>query len=97
MNVCEWLAAGEVVTFLYQGRQREVKIAVHGTHVDTGTEQIRGYQVGGSSSQGELPGWRLFKVANMSGVASSGVPIGQLPADYNPDDLHLHVHCHVVV
>lgn len=91
--MCDAVAAGLTVEFNYSGKLRVVKLGAHGHHRLTGNELVRGYQTGGASSSGVLPDWRLFYVTRMADLRATTEPIGMLPADFNPNDSDLIVHC----
>lgn len=70
-QVCVAIARRTLVSFIYDGHSRLVEPHSHGLSL-TDHEVLRGYQVGGSSSQGTL-GWRIFRVDRMSEVSVSDV------------------------
>jgi hypothetical protein len=50
----------QLIWFYYEELQRIVRPYAYGIHKDTGNEVLRAYQVGGYSSSGNIPGWRLY-------------------------------------
>jgi len=58
----------KVIKFDYEGYQRIVQPHTYGVHKDTGNEVLRAYQIGGYSTSGQIPGWRLFVVDKISNV-----------------------------
>ncbi|WP_027468701.1 hypothetical protein [Deefgea rivuli] len=56
----------KVIEFNYGGRLRVVEPHVFG--VLDGQNQILGYQIGGQSSQGNIPDWRRFDLNKMTGM-----------------------------
>ena len=61
-----------LLSFDYEGLTRLVQPAAYGTTTD-GRPSLRACQIGGASSSGTLPAWRLFKVSRMQNMAFSGV------------------------
>lgn len=78
------------VEFSYDGLPRTVYPAALGNHRSTGNLQLRGYQVGGTSSSRVLPLWDLFLVSKIRGL-SAGVAFSFDPPGYRRDDKHLSV------
>ena len=56
-----------IVKFTYQGYPRVVEPHAYGT-TSTGEEVIRCYQIGGTSSSGKVPGWRLMEVSQIKSL-----------------------------
>lgn len=94
MAICDFVRGGELVTFTYSGKSRTVQLGTHGHHRSTGNELVRGYQVGGETSGGPLPSWKLFSVVKMGIVAGTGRKGSRLSDDFSPNDPDLQVHCH---
>jgi hypothetical protein len=55
-------------------------------------EVISGYQVGGASAGGQVPGWKMFHTAKMTDVRNAGSFAGPRP-DYDPAKLRISVLC----
>ena len=94
MLVCDLLQSGEPVEFSYSGLLRKVVFAAHGRHRTTNKELVRGYQIGGSTSSGSLPTWKLFEVRKILNLKRADSDIASLPVDFRSDDADLVVHCH---
>ncbi|GAA4400449.1 hypothetical protein [Quisquiliibacterium transsilvanicum] len=65
----------KLIRFTYHGHLRVVEPHTYGRDRKN-HDAVRGYQVGGSSSSTSLPEWRVFHVAEMTGlsVTSRGFP-----------------------
>lgn len=59
----EAIAQYRLLAFDYNGRPRVVEPHLYGAV--GGVLQLQAFQVGGSSSSGSLPEWRLFRVEKM--------------------------------
>jgi hypothetical protein len=68
MNWTAAITSRHLVSFSYHGQSRVVIPAAYGRHATTGNLVLRGYQVRGSSVEGDLPGWRLFLVDEAGGA-----------------------------
>jgi hypothetical protein len=91
---CEAIATSRLLSFEYDGHLRVVVAAAHGWHTSTGVESIRCYQVGGSSSTGRLPAWRLFTIGKMIDRVLLAECFEEVPSGYKPNDKHLgNIHC----
>jgi len=55
-----------LVSFSYHGHRRVIE--PHAVGVKNGKTQVLGYQVGGSSSSGDIPDWRRFDLSEMSNI-----------------------------
>jgi len=60
------IADRRVVNFSYQGRPRKAEPHDYGISKDKA--RLFCFQVGGESRSGKLPDWRLFDVADISGL-----------------------------
>ncbi len=56
-----------VLTFHYDGRPRVVEPHAYGRTSD-GVPVLHGFQIGGESASGGLPGWRTFRAADITGL-----------------------------
>ena len=84
-----------MVRFYYNGGLRTVEPHCHGTS-SAGNEVLRGYQTSGYSESGNPVGWKLFEVAKITGLASTGATFTSNRPDYNLNDRGMvSVHCHV--
>ena len=75
-----------IVTFWYDGLNRTVEPHTYGIHKDTGNEVLSGYQTGGFSHSGELPGWRLYSLSEISNLTVTGATFTSTRPGYNPND-----------
>jgi hypothetical protein len=78
----------EVVAFRYDGRHRVVEphlVALHGA----GDVILVGYQTGGESRQGDVPGWRTFIISEIDDLAAAGRRFAAARPDFNPVDREL--------
>lgn len=72
------------VRLFYEGTERIVHPFLIGIN-KKGNEALRAYQVGGYSSSGDLPAWRLFLLDRIDLVEIIDENF-QIRDDYNPDD-----------
>ncbi|WP_368293881.1 WYL domain-containing protein [Dehalobacter sp. TBBPA1] len=72
------------VRISYEGTERIVHPYLIGIN-KKGNESLRAYQVGGFSSSGHLPEWRLFLLDQIDFVEIIDEYF-QIKNDYNPDD-----------
>jgi hypothetical protein len=93
-RICDLVASSSLISFIYAGMPRTAVFAAHGVHTTTGKHLVRAYQVAGATSSGSLPAWKLFEVSKLSSVAHLDEMAPALPADFNPADTNLNVHCH---
>ncbi len=56
-----------VLNFHYDGRPRVVEPHAYGRTSD-GVPVLHGFQIGGESASGGLPGWRTFRAADITGL-----------------------------
>lgn len=61
----------EVLSFIYEGNPRIVESHTYGMS-SGGDDLLRAYQVGGYSSSGKLPKWRLFEVNKIYNLSPTG-------------------------
>ena len=80
-----------MLRFEYDGRARLVEPYGHGW-TTAGVEIVSGYQIGGESVGGQVPGWKMFHVAKMSLVRDGGMTFATR-ADYNPAKLRIGALC----
>jgi hypothetical protein len=70
--ILEAIATKKLIKFIYAGQPRVIEPHILG--VNGGITQVLGYQVGGSSSSGDIPEWRRFdlpKIIELQLTASS--------------------------
>ena len=72
-----------IVEFVYQGHRRTVEPYLLGLH-EAGEPVLLGYQTGGTSQSGEIPGWRSFITTAMGDVDLTDSTFPGPPADFNP-------------
>jgi hypothetical protein len=72
-----------VVEFAYQGYRRTVEPYLLGLH-EAGEPLLLGYQIGGFSQSGEIPGWRTFVTTAVDGVEVTDRSFAGPPSDFNP-------------
>lgn len=88
MNVALAQAVREhrIVTLWYDGLTRTIEPHTYGIHKDTGNEVLSGYQTAGFSNSGDLPGWRLYRLSEISSLTITERNFGQTRPRYNPND-----------
>jgi hypothetical protein len=72
-----------VVRFTYEDLPRTVEphmVALHGA----GEAVLIGYQTGGESRHGEVPGWRTFILSEIGGVEATDRSFPGARPDFNP-------------
>jgi len=75
----------EVLNFTYKGHPRVVEPHAYGMGSD-GDDLLRAYQVGGYSSSGRLPKWRLFEVNKLYNLSPTGEKFNEARPDYHRND-----------
>ena len=93
MNLCDAIQGRHLLSFTYDGHQRAVIPAAHGTHKSTGNAVLRGYQIRGTSSSRSVPLWDIFLVDKMIGLQVLQETFGANPPRYSRGDKHINVHC----
>lgn len=93
VDLCAAIRNRKLISFVYDGLPRIVQPAAYGSHATTGSMKLRGYQVGGASSSGSLPQWRLFSVDKMESPSMLDETFSDSPPGYSPGDQHLNVIC----
>ena len=66
--LCTAIRSRRIVTFYYDGGRRSVEPYCYGAS-GAGHELLRGYQTAGYSRSGAPHGWKMFRVADLSGLA----------------------------
>ena len=82
--ICDAIRLRHVVRVLYRGGVREVEPYVYGRN-STGDELLRAYQLRGVSRSG-TPGWKMFRVDDISSVSVTFEPFTAPRAGYDPAD-----------
>ncbi|MBE0427410.1 MAG: hypothetical protein IBX72_12310 [Nitrospirae bacterium] len=85
-TICEAIASKNIVEFYYNGGIRIAEPHCYGIHKNTGNEVLCAYQIRGFSESGNLPGWRLFDVADVSALKITGEQFLSPRPNYNPND-----------
>ena len=75
----------QVVRFVYDGLQREVEPFLLGT-TTAGRPALRAYQTAGGSRSGTVPGWHLFSLGKIGGIAMIQESFSGERPWYNPAD-----------
>ena len=95
MNVviCDAIRARRLIRFVYDGYERVVEPHLYGVNT-AGHEAVRGYLVRGWSGSDASPGWRMYLVNRMEGLAALADSFSEPRAEYNPDDSQMErVYC----
>lgn len=74
-----------VVRFTYQTLEREVEPHLVGIH-EAGEAMLLGYQTGGRSRSGELPGWRTFVLSEIADLELLDRRFSGSRADFDPGE-----------
>ena len=82
--ICDAIRLRHVVRLMYRGGLREVEPYVYGRS-NTGDELLRAYQLRGVSRSG-TPGWKVFRVDDISSVSVTFEPFTAPRAGYDPAD-----------
>ncbi|SKB03143.1 hypothetical protein SAMN06295879_3667 [Agreia bicolorata] len=77
------------IEFEYDGHARVVQPCAHGSHVTTGNNVVRGYQVGGTSNSRRPPLWDLFKLDKIHGLVVTARTFPTNPPGYVLNDSHM--------
>lgn len=94
-TICEAINSRQVIRFNYKGGLRTVEPFCHGIST-AGNEVLRGYQTSGYSESGNPVEWKLFRVAEISGLDMTSEHFSGIRQGYNPHDSAMTtVHCHV--
>jgi hypothetical protein len=74
-----------IVTFWYNGLLRTVEPHTYGVTM-AGHEALSGYQAAGGSHSGDLPGWRLFLLSEISNLTVTDRTFARTRPGYNSND-----------
>jgi hypothetical protein len=85
-QICSAIELNRVIKFYYNGGIRLVEPFCCGVHKTTGSNVLRGYQIGGYSESGETEGWKLFQVSEISELVITDDTFSCSRANYNPND-----------
>ncbi|MFA7190190.1 MAG: hypothetical protein WC117_08905 [Sphaerochaetaceae bacterium] len=83
-NLCTAIKNFRRVSIIYDKQVRVVDPYLVGTN-KKGSEALRAYQVGGYSSSGNLPAWRLYLLKNIDSVEILDTSF-KIHPQYNPND-----------
>jgi len=75
----------EILSFTYKNNPRVVEPHAYGKGSD-GNDLLRAYQVGGYSSSGRLPKWRLFEVSEIHNLSTTGEKFNGARPGYRRND-----------
>jgi len=84
--ICEAIKSKRVLKFIYEGFERIVEPHTYGVHKDTGNEVLSAYQIGGYSSSGKIPYWRLYVVSKISDLQITNDTFSQPRPGYKKGD-----------
>jgi hypothetical protein len=82
--ICDAIRLKHVVCLVYRGGVREVEPYVYGRN-SAGDELLRAYQLRGASRSG-TPGWKMFRVDDISSATVTFEPFTAPRAGYDPAD-----------
>ncbi|MEO0300282.1 MAG: hypothetical protein ABIM58_05845 [candidate division WOR-3 bacterium] len=66
--ICKAIKSKRIIKFNYEGFERIVEPHTYGIHKDTGNKVLSAYQIGGYSSSGKIPSWRLYLVDKITNL-----------------------------
>ena len=94
--LCSAIRNRRLVTFYYDGGRRIVEPYCYGTS-EAGHDLLRAYQTGGFSRSGAPDGWKMFRVAELSGLAMTDEMFATSRSGYDParEDKMATVYCRV--
>ncbi|MDH7554073.1 MAG: hypothetical protein QHH74_10475 [Spirochaetota bacterium] len=84
--LCEAIKSKKIIRFYYEGYERIVEPHAYGIHKDTENEVLRAYQIGGYSSSGKIPVWRLYVVSKMINIIITDDSFEHPRPDYKMND-----------
>lgn len=70
--ICEAIKLKKIIRFIYEENERIVEPHTYGIHKNTGKEVLSAFQIGGYSSSGKIPYWRLYVVDKITGLEITG-------------------------
>jgi hypothetical protein len=95
--ICDAIRLRHVIRIQYEGGIRDVEPYVYGRNHD-GEELLRAYQLRGISRSGQMAGWKMFRVEDISSVAVTFEPFTPPRAGYDPiDTVITFVNCRIDV
>lgn len=75
-----------IIQFWYKDLMRTLEPHTYGIHKDTNNEVLAGYQTGGFSHSGDLPGWRLYRIDELLSLQVTNQVFRITRTGYNPND-----------
>lgn len=95
-KICNAISRKKIIEFYYDGGNRIVEPFCYGIHKDTNNEILRGYQIRGFNSSGNLPNWRIFDVSKIRNINITVEVFDGKRFDYRPSDSHMSkIYCNV--
>jgi predicted DNA-binding transcriptional regulator YafY len=95
-QICDAIRERRLVQFYYEGHQRIVQPHAYGIHKDTKNDVLRAYQIGGYSSSGNIPGWRLYKVSKISNIKITDKTFENPAPGYRKNDSAMsYIYCQI--
>ena len=88
-KICEAIENKKVIEFVYKNYKRIVEPHCYGVHKDTKNEVLHAYQVGGYTSSGKNPPWRIYIVSKMSEIVVTDRQFENPRPDYTRNDLDM--------
>jgi len=85
-EICKSIREKRVIRFTYDGHERIVQPHAYGIHKSTGNEVLRAYQIGGYSSSGTIPLWRLYDVSKINYIDVTDEWFERAAPDYRLND-----------
>ena len=85
-KICKSIMEKRLIRFNYEGKIRIVQPHAYGIHKETNNEVLRAYQVGGYSTSGNIPGWRLYVVSKISNIEITDVIFENPAPKYRKND-----------
>ena len=95
-KICNAIMERRLIRFYYEGHLRIVQPHAYGIHKNTKNEVLRAYQVGGYSSSGNIPGWRLYLVRKISNIEITDETFENPALGYRKNDSAMsHIFCQI--
>lgn len=85
---CDTIAQRKCLELRYNGLRRLVEIHAVG-YTSDGNAIMRVWQVSGGSNSGEVPGWKLLRLDEVSGMAITDTASQAPRAGYKRGDRHM--------
>ncbi len=89
--ICEAIRLRKIIKFYYDGYERIVEPHTYGIHKDTGNEVLSAYQIGGYSSSGRIPYWRLYLVNQISNLQITDETFSEPRSGYKKGDSRMSI------